>query len=92
MGLTNFATLARNIIPEGDCTTIKHFIGQTKGKKGSTSYWTFGHIYNYNNYYYCASYGSLLGTGTKENESSKNRNRQIICPCSQGKNSQGVLE
>ena len=91
LGLMNLATKARNFIPEGDCTLIEHFIGQTKDK-GTTPFWTFGYTKTGSNDYYCTKYG-YKELGTKENESNNDLRRQIGCPCSlQGKNSQGLLD
>ena len=95
LGLMNLATKARNFIPEGDCTLIEHFIGQTKDEqmnKGTTPFWTFGYTKVVGNDYYCTTYG-YKEQGTKVGTKKTSPNVRIVCPCSlQGKNSQGLLD
>ena len=91
-GFVNAATRARKVVPENDCTIIKHFIGPGKLTEkwiSSAGCWTFGSTYvpSFSSYS-CAAYKSVTSNcGVEEGTNTNNANLQVVCPCSYGNDS-----
>ena len=85
-------------VPHGDCTIIEHFLDQGIDLNGprdsisnrgtATSSMTFGYVYvKQFHSYYCTTYGSRTGTGTKIGDTNTDETKRVICSCGQGNKS-----